>query len=87
MKTDSDAKEQVVKWTVAAAALLMVGQAWAQDTAVAPEASGEGPADRPSKNIALAASYTLEPTHIARYVVWPRGTGWGLARCRKDDPR
>ena len=26
----------------------------------------------------------LEPTHIARYVVWPHGTGWGLAHSRKD---
>ena len=42
-----------MKWTLAAVALLMV--------ALAPGASGAGPADRPSENIALGASYTLEP--------------------------
>ena len=56
-----------MKWTVAAIALLMVGRAWAQDTAVSPGASGAGPADRPSKNIALGMSYTLEPAPNYEY--------------------
>ena len=50
-----------MKWTLAAVALLMVALAWAQDTAVAPSAPGTIPADRPSENIALGATYTLEP--------------------------
>ena len=37
-----------------------VGVAWAQDTAA-------GPADRASKNIALGASYTLEPAPQYEY--------------------
>ncbi len=41
-----------MRWTLVAVALLMVGLAWA------PAASG---ADRPSENIALGASCTLEP--------------------------
>ncbi len=44
-----------MKWTLAAVALLMVG------CACSPEASGAAPADRPSENIALGASYTMEP--------------------------
>ncbi len=40
-----------MKRTLAAIGLLIVGLAWAQDTAV----------DRPSENIALGASYTMEP--------------------------
>ena len=56
-----------MKWTVAAIALLMVGRAWAQDTEVSPGASGAGPADRPSKNIALGMSYTLEPAPNYEY--------------------
>ena len=50
-----------MKWTLAAVALLMVALAWAQDTAVAPSVPGTIPTDRPSENIALGASYTIEP--------------------------
>ena len=50
-----------MKRTLAAVALLMAALAWAQDTAVAPRAPGTIPIDRPSENIALGASYTLEP--------------------------
>ena len=50
-----------MKWTLAAVTLLMAALAWAQDTAVASSASGTIPADRPSENIALGATYTLEP--------------------------
>lgn len=50
-----------MKWTLAAVALLMAARAWAQDTAVAPGATATGAADRPRNNIALGASYTLEP--------------------------
>ena len=50
-----------MKRTLAAVALLMAALAWAQDTAVAPRAPGTIPTDRPSENIALGASYTLEP--------------------------
>ena len=50
-----------MKWTLAAVALLIVALAWAQDPAVVPSASGTIPTDRPSENIALGASYTIEP--------------------------
>ena len=50
-----------MKWTLAAVALLMASLAWAQDTAVVPSASGTIPTDRPSENIALGATYTIEP--------------------------
>ncbi|MDE2812300.1 MAG: hypothetical protein OXM01_04715, partial [Gemmatimonadota bacterium] len=49
-----------MKRTLAAVALLMAALAWAQDTAVVPHAPGTIP-NRPSENIALGASYTLEP--------------------------
>ena len=50
-----------MKWTLAAVALLMVALAWAQDAAVALSAPETIPRDRPSENIALGATYTLEP--------------------------
>ena len=50
-----------MNWTRAAAVLLMAGGAWTQHTALTSRAAGAGPADRPSKNIALDAQYTLQP--------------------------
>ena len=49
-----------MKWTLAAVALLMAALAWAQDAA-AQGASGTIPTDRLGENIALGATYTLEP--------------------------
>ena len=43
-----------MKWTLTAVALLMGGLAWAQD-------EGVGRSDRPGENLALGASYTLDP--------------------------
>ena len=43
-----------MRWTLAAIASLMGALAWAQDAEA-------GPADRPSENIALGVSYTMEP--------------------------
>ena len=63
-----------MKWISAAVALLMTALAWAQDKEVAPGLSGAGPADRPSENIALGASYTLEP-----------GPNYGLCTDPGDD--
>ncbi len=48
-----------MKWTWIA--LLMAGQAWAQDSALSPTAHRTIPTERPSENIALGASYTMEP--------------------------
>ena len=50
-----------MKWKWIALALLMAGQAWAQDSALSPTAHRTVPTERPSKNIALGASYTMEP--------------------------
>ena len=50
-----------MKITMAAVALLIAGQAWAQDTALSPTAHRTVPTHRPSENIALGASYTMEP--------------------------
>ena len=50
-----------MKWTWIALALLMAGLAWAQDTALSPTAHRTVPTERPSENIALGASYTMEP--------------------------
>ena len=50
-----------MKWTLVAVILLMTAPARAQDTEVTPGSSATGAADRPSENIALGASYTLEP--------------------------
>ena len=47
-----------MKSTLSAVVLLMAGLAWSQDAAVTP---GTVPRDRPSENIALGASYTLDP--------------------------
>ena len=47
-----------MKWTLAAVALAL---ALARGTAAAPGPPGAPPADRPGENIALGASYTLEP--------------------------
>ena len=49
-----------MKRTLAAVALLVAALAWAKDMA-AQGPSGTIPADRPSENIALGATYTLEP--------------------------
>ena len=46
-------------WT--AVALLIAGQAWAQESALSPTAHRTVPTERPSENIALGASYTMEP--------------------------
>ena len=48
-----------------AAALLMAGMVWAQDPAVTPATV---PTERPSENIALGASYTLDPAPSAARV-------------------
>ena len=50
-----------MKWTLVAVALLMAGLSWAQDTALSPTEHRTVPTDRPSENIALGASYTMEP--------------------------
>ena len=50
-----------MKRTLVAVASLMAALAWAQDTAVVPSAPRTIPTDRPSENIALGVSYTLEP--------------------------
>jgi hypothetical protein len=50
-----------MKWTWTAVALLMAGQMWAQETKLSPTAHRTVPTERPSENIALGASYTLEP--------------------------
>jgi len=49
-----------MKWTLAAMALLVVGPTLAQDTAPSPTAHRTVPTKRPSENIALGASYTME---------------------------
>ena len=58
-----------MKWTWTAVALLMAGQAWAQDSALSPTAHRTVPTERPSENIAFGASYTMEP-----------GPNYGLCR-------
>ena len=50
-----------MKWAWTAVALLMAGQAWAQESALSPTAHRTIPTERPSENIALGASYTIEP--------------------------
>ena len=50
-----------MKGSISAVTLLMAGLVWGQDTAVVSGTSGAKTADRPSENIALGASYTLEP--------------------------
>ena len=50
-----------MKWTLAVVALLMAGLSWAQDSALSPTAHRTVPTERPSENIALGASYTMEP--------------------------
>ena len=50
-----------MKWAWTAVALLMAGQAWAQDSELSPTAHRTVPTERPSENIALGASYTMEP--------------------------
>ena len=50
-----------MKRTLTAVALLMAGQAWAQESALSPTAHRTVPTERPSENIALRASYTMEP--------------------------
>ncbi len=50
-----------MKWTLAVVALLIAGRAWAEGTALSPTAHRTVPTQRPSENIALGASYTMEP--------------------------
>ena len=48
-----------MKW--AWIALLLTGQAWTQETELSPTSHRTVPTERPSENIALRASYTMEP--------------------------
>jgi len=48
-----------MKW--AWIALLLTGQAWTQETELSPTSHQTVPTERPSENIALGASYTMEP--------------------------
>ena len=50
-----------MKWAWTAVALLMAGLAWAQGTALSPTAHRTVPTERPSENMALGASYTMDP--------------------------
>ena len=51
-----------MNWILAAVALLMSGLTGAQGTALSPTAHRTVPTERPSENIALGASYTIEPS-------------------------
>ena len=50
-----------MKWKLAAVALLVAAPTWAQDTALSATAHRTVPTERPSENIALGASYAMEP--------------------------